>query len=78
MFDGTGKPMFYWSICLSTTNISLDNESGLSQGIKIFVRLIANKRAVLCTLDETRLKWKLKLSNKNAAIVFNLNQHCLI
>ena len=40
MFDGTGKPMLHWSICLSTTNISLDNESELSQGIEIFVGLI--------------------------------------
>ena len=40
MFDGTRKPMLHWSICLTTTNISLDNESGLSQGIRIFVGLI--------------------------------------
>ena len=53
MFDGTGKPMLRWSVFLSPTNVSLDNRYGLSQGMEIFVGLIANKRAVVCTLDET-------------------------
>ena len=38
--------MLHWSICLSTTNISIDNRSGLSQGIEIFVGLIDIETAV--------------------------------
>ena len=38
--------MLRWSLCLIPTNVSLDNRSGLSQGMEIFVGLIDIESAV--------------------------------